>query len=72
MNPVHDKHESRRCANYWCQTPAKSLLQYASSERFLFGFMISGLSLVHFKYYMMRLTAFSCSAFGSFENRAHW
>jgi hypothetical protein len=24
---VRDKHESRRCANYWCHTPAKSLLQ---------------------------------------------
>jgi hypothetical protein len=34
INPVRDKHESRRCANYWCQTPAKSLSQYASSERF--------------------------------------
>jgi hypothetical protein len=50
MNPVRDTHESRRCANYWCQTPAKSLSQYASSERFLFGFMMSGLSLVHCKY----------------------
>jgi hypothetical protein len=33
-NPVRDKHESRRCANSWCQTPAKSLSQYASSEIF--------------------------------------
>jgi hypothetical protein len=49
MNPVHDKHESRRCENYSCQTPAKSLSQYASSERFLFGFMMNGLSLVHCK-----------------------
>jgi hypothetical protein len=46
---VHDKHESRRCANYWCHTPSKSLSQYASSERFLFVFMMSGLSLVHCK-----------------------
>jgi hypothetical protein len=23
MKPVCDKHESRRCANYWCHTPAK-------------------------------------------------
>jgi hypothetical protein len=49
MNHVRDKHESRRCANSRCQTPAKSLLKYASSERFLFGFMISGLSPVHCK-----------------------
>jgi hypothetical protein len=25
IKPVRDKHESRRCANYWCHTPAKSL-----------------------------------------------
>jgi hypothetical protein len=49
INPVRDKHESRKCANYWCHTPAKSLSQYASSERFLFGFMMSGLSIVHCK-----------------------
>jgi hypothetical protein len=49
MNPVRDKHESWRCANYWCQTPAKSLSQYALSKRFLFGFMMSGLSFVHCK-----------------------
>jgi hypothetical protein len=49
INPVCDKQESRRCANYWCHTPAKSLLQYASSERFLFSFMMSGLSLGHCK-----------------------
>jgi hypothetical protein len=49
IKPVRDKHESRRCANSWCHTPAKSLLQYVSSERFLFGFMVSGLSLVHCK-----------------------
>jgi hypothetical protein len=49
INPVRDKHESRRCANSWCHTPSKSLSQYASSERFLFGFMMSGLSLVHCK-----------------------
>jgi hypothetical protein len=49
IKPVRDKHESRRCANSWCHTPAKSLSQYASSERFLFGFMMSGLSLVHCK-----------------------
>jgi hypothetical protein len=46
---VRDKHESRRCANYWCHTPSKSLSQYASSERFLFSFMMSGLSIVHCK-----------------------
>jgi hypothetical protein len=46
---VRDKQESRRCANSWCHTPAKSLFHYASSQRFLFGFMISGLSLVHSK-----------------------
>jgi hypothetical protein len=22
INPVHDKHELRKCANYWCHTPA--------------------------------------------------
>jgi hypothetical protein len=49
INHVLDKQESRRCANYWCHTPAKSLSQYASSESFLFGFMMSGLSLVHCK-----------------------
>jgi hypothetical protein len=49
INPVRDKHESRRCVNYWCHTPSKSLSQYASSERFLFGFMMSGLSLVNCK-----------------------
>jgi hypothetical protein len=49
IKPVRDKQESRRCANYWCHTPAKSLSQYASSERFLFGFMMIGLSLVHCK-----------------------
>jgi hypothetical protein len=47
MNPVRDKHESRKCVNYWCHTPEKSLSQYTSSERFLFGFMMGGLSLVH-------------------------
>jgi hypothetical protein len=49
IKPVLDKQESRRCANYWCHTPAKLLSQYASSEIFLFGFMMSGLSLVHCK-----------------------
>jgi hypothetical protein len=49
IKPVRDKHQSCRCANYWCHTPANSLSQYASSERFLFGFMMSGLSLVHCK-----------------------
>jgi hypothetical protein len=49
INPVHDKHESHKCANSWCHTPAKSLSQYASSERFLFGFTMSCLSLVHCK-----------------------
>jgi hypothetical protein len=49
IKSVRDKQESRRCVNYWCHTPAKSLSQYASSERFLFGFMMSGLSLVHCK-----------------------
>jgi hypothetical protein len=49
MKPVRDKHESWRCANYWCQTPTESLSQYASSERFLFRFMMSGLSLVYCK-----------------------
>jgi hypothetical protein len=48
INPVRDKHESHKCANSWCHTPAKSLSQYASSERFLFGFMMSDLSLVHY------------------------
>jgi hypothetical protein len=47
IKPARDKHESCRCVNYWCLTPAKSLSQYASSERFLFGFMMSDLSLVH-------------------------
>jgi hypothetical protein len=49
IKPVRDKHELRRCVNYWCHTPAKSLSQYASSERFLLGFTMSGLSLVHCK-----------------------
>jgi hypothetical protein len=71
IKPGRDNHASRRCANSWCHTPAKSLLQYASSERFLFSFMISGLYLLHCNYYMMRLADFSCSAFGSLENRAH-
>jgi hypothetical protein len=47
INTVRDKQESRRCANSWCHTPSKSLSQYASSEIFLFGFMMSGMSLVH-------------------------
>jgi hypothetical protein len=42
INPVRDKHESRKCVNSWCHTQAKC-------ERFLFGFMMSGLSLVHCK-----------------------
>jgi hypothetical protein len=46
---VRDKHGSRKCVNSWCHTPGKSLSQYASSERFLIGFMMSGLSLVHCK-----------------------
>jgi hypothetical protein len=37
IKPVRDKQESHRCANYWCHTPEKLLLQYASGERFLFG-----------------------------------
>jgi hypothetical protein len=49
IKPVRDKHESRRYANSWCHTPAKSLWQYASSEMFLFGFTMSGLYLVHCK-----------------------
>jgi hypothetical protein len=49
MNPVWDRHESRKCANSGCHTPAKSLSQYASSDRFLFGFMVRGLSRVHCK-----------------------
>jgi hypothetical protein len=49
IKPVRDKQESRRCTNYWCHTPVKLLLQYASSETFLFGVMMSGLSLVHCK-----------------------
>jgi hypothetical protein len=44
INHVHDKHESRKCANFWCHTPAKSLSQYAYSERILFGVVMSGLS----------------------------
>jgi hypothetical protein len=42
-----DKQQLWRCANSWCHTPAKLLSHYASSERCLFGFMMSGLSLVH-------------------------
>jgi hypothetical protein len=49
INHVHDKHESRKCVNFWCHTPAKLLSHYAYSERFLFGFMMSGLSFVHCK-----------------------
>jgi hypothetical protein len=49
IKPVCDKQESRRCVNSWCHTPAKPLSQYASSEIFLLGFMMSGFSLVHFK-----------------------
>jgi hypothetical protein len=49
LNPVLDKHESCKSASSWCHTPAKSLWKYASNERFLFGFTMSGLSLVHCK-----------------------
>jgi hypothetical protein len=49
IKPVRDKQESRRCANSWCHTPAKSMSQYASSERFYFCFMMIVLSLVHCK-----------------------
>jgi hypothetical protein len=49
INLVRDKHESRKCVNSWCHTPEKSLSQYASSEIFLFGFIMSGLYLVHCK-----------------------
>jgi hypothetical protein len=49
IKPVHDKQESHRCVNSWCHTPAKPLSQYASSEIFVFGFMMSGLYLVQFK-----------------------
>jgi hypothetical protein len=49
INPVRDKHESPKCVNYWCHTPVKSLSQHASSKRFLCGFMMSGLYLVHCK-----------------------
>jgi hypothetical protein len=45
IEPVRDK--QRRCAHYWCHKPAKSLSQYALSERFLFGFMMNVLSLVY-------------------------
>jgi hypothetical protein len=38
INHVRDKHESRKCANSWCLTPAKSLSQYALSELLLFLF----------------------------------
>jgi hypothetical protein len=34
INPVRDKHESRKYVNSWFHTPAKSLSQYVSSERF--------------------------------------
>jgi hypothetical protein len=47
MKHVCDNHESHRCANSWCHKPAKSLSQYASGERFLFGFMMSGSYLLH-------------------------
>jgi hypothetical protein len=47
IKPARDKNESPRWANSWCHTPAKSLSHYASSESFLFGLMMSGLSLVH-------------------------
>jgi hypothetical protein len=72
ITPFRDKQESRRCANSWCQTPVRSLSQYTLSERFLFGFIMSGLSLVHCKKLIMCLTGFSCKAFGSLENHAHW
>jgi hypothetical protein len=51
---VRDKQESRRCANSWCYTPSRLLSQYASSQIFLFSLMMSGLSLFHCKYYIMR------------------
>jgi hypothetical protein len=38
IKPVRDKHESHRCVNSWCQTPANSLLHYVSSERFFIRF----------------------------------
>jgi hypothetical protein len=34
IKTVHDKHESRRCAIFLCDTPVNSLSHYASSERF--------------------------------------
>jgi hypothetical protein len=51
MKPVRDKHESRRCANSWCQTPDASevAVTVCVKRKFLFSFMISGLSLVHCK-----------------------
>jgi hypothetical protein len=49
IKPVRDKQKLRRCGNYWCHTAAKSLSQYALSEIFLFGFMMSGLSLLYCK-----------------------
>jgi hypothetical protein len=62
IDTVRDRQESRKRAYYWCHNPMKSLSQYASRDRFLFGFMISGLSYVHCRKYIIRLTAFSCRA----------
>jgi hypothetical protein len=49
INTVRDRHGSLKCVNSGCHTPAKSLPQEASSGRFLFGFMIRGLSCVHYE-----------------------
>jgi hypothetical protein len=49
INHVRGKQESRSCVNSWYHTPVKLLSQYAWSEIFLFGLMMSGLSLVHCK-----------------------
>jgi hypothetical protein len=49
IKPVRDKHESRRCANYWCHIPTKSLAQYESRCNIFVWFHESGLSLVHYK-----------------------
>jgi hypothetical protein len=49
INHVSDKHESLKGVNSWCHTPAKLMWQYASSEKYLSGFMMSGLSLVKCK-----------------------
>jgi hypothetical protein len=72
INHVRDKHESRKCANYCCLTPAKSLSQYALSDFIFFWFhdewfVSCALILVDYTF-----ACFLCNTLGSLENRAQW